>query len=49
MGTHDYDKIKGPFRYVAMPPNSFKFVPLNQKEEVDGHGMMQLFENHKLR
>lgn len=49
MGTHDYDKIKGPFKYVAKDPKSFKFTPLNQEQEVDGLGMMTLLENHKLK
>lgn len=49
MGTHDYDKIKGPFKYVALPPTSFKFIPLNKQEEVDGLGMIKAFENHKLK
>lgn len=30
MGTHDLDKIKGPFKYVASDPESFKFQALNQ-------------------
>lgn len=30
IGTHDFDKIKGPFKYVAKDPKEFKFVPLNQ-------------------
>ncbi len=30
IGTHDFDKIKGPFKYTAQDPKSFKFVPLNQ-------------------
>lgn len=49
MGTHDYDKVKGPFKYVARDPSSFKFIPLNREEEVDGHGMMIAYENHKLK
>lgn len=40
IGTHDFDKIKGPFKYVAKDPKSFKFIPLNQQAEVDGLGMM---------
>ena len=49
IGTHDFDKMKGPFKYVAKNPKDFKFVPLNQKTEVDGLGMMELLENHKLK
>jgi len=40
MGTHDYDKVKGPFKYVAKDPKTFKFTPLNKEEEVDGLGMI---------
>jgi len=49
IGTHDFDKIKGPFKYVAKDPKEFKFIPLNQEVEVDGLGMMDLYENHKLK
>ena len=49
IGTHDMDKIKGPFKYVAKDPKSFMFVPLNQEKEVDGLGMMESLENHKLK
>jgi phenylalanyl-tRNA synthetase beta chain len=30
IGTHDFDKIKGPFQYTAKDPKDFKFVPLYQ-------------------
>ena len=30
IGTHDMDTVKGPFVYDALPPESIKFVPLNQ-------------------
>ena len=33
IGTHDLDKIQGPFRYVAQPPNQIKFVPLKEVKE----------------
>ena len=36
MGTHDLDKCKGPFEYVARAPNSFKFQALNQDKELTG-------------
>lgn len=49
IGTHDFDKMKGPFKYVAKNPKDFKFTPLNQETEVDGLGMMELLENHKLK
>ena len=49
MGTHDLDKVKGPFQYVAKAPESFKFVALNQTEAVDGNGLLAQLENHKLK
>ena len=49
IGTHDFDKIKGPFKYVARDPTTFQFVPLHQEQEVNGLGMMELLENHKLK
>ncbi len=49
IGTHDLDKIKGPFTYKALPPADFKFIPLNQEAEVDGHGMMESLKDHKLK
>lgn len=49
IGTHNLDSIEGPFKYVARDPASFKFVPLNNTEQVDGHGLMKLLENHKLK
>lgn len=49
IGTHDLDKMKGPFKYVARPPTDFRFTPLNHEVEVDGLGMLELLENHKLK
>jgi phenylalanyl-tRNA synthetase beta chain len=49
IGTHNLDSIDGPFKYAARDPASFKFVPLNNTEAVDGHGLMKLLENHKLK
>ena len=34
IGTHDLDKIKGPFTYEALPPKDIKFVPLKMSEEL---------------
>ena len=36
VGTHDYDSIKGPFKYEGRAPASFDFVPLNQSKSVNG-------------
>ena len=49
IGTHDLDTIQGPFRYIAKDPKDFEFVPLNQQKKVNGLGMMELLENHKLK
>lgn len=40
MGTHDLDKIEGPFQYLAKDPKEFEFIPLNQEVKVNGLGMM---------
>jgi phenylalanyl-tRNA synthetase beta chain len=42
IGTHDLDTIQGPFKYVAKDPKEFSFVPLNQKDKVNGLEMMEL-------
>lgn len=47
IGTHDLDTLQGPFRYNAEPPGEIKFVPLNQTVEVDGPGLMQLYESDR--
>lgn len=44
MGTHDYDKIKGPITYEALPPKEIVFHALKQSESMNAE---QLFE--KLR
>jgi phenylalanyl-tRNA synthetase beta chain len=42
MGTHDLDTVTGPFRYAALNPESFRFVPLNRTELVDGVELLEL-------
>lgn len=50
MGTHDFDKVQGPFTYEAVTPECISFVPLNQELLVDGMGMMSLYEtDNKLK
>ena len=39
MGTHDLDKIEGPFTYECVDPASIKFAHLYSDEEMDGHGV----------
>jgi len=43
IGTHDLDKIKGPFKYGAKPPKDIKFVPLNQVKEFNAEELMELY------
>ncbi len=43
IGTHDLDNIKGPFRYMALPPKQIKFKPLNQTQEFDAAQLMELY------
>ncbi|WXC65596.1 hypothetical protein SNK03_011396 [Fusarium graminearum] len=47
IGTHDYDTIKGPFTYEALPPKDIKFTPLNQTKEMDSTELMSFYENDK--
>ncbi|KAK2690304.1 hypothetical protein QWA68_011162 [Fusarium oxysporum] len=47
IGTHDYDTIKGPFTYEALPPKDIKFIPLNQTKEMDCAELMNFYENDK--
>jgi len=50
IGTHDYDTVKGPFTYTALPPTDIKFKPLNQTEEMDGEKLMKFYEtDNKLK
>lgn len=45
MGTHDLDKVSGvELSYAAKRPEEIRFRPLNQATEVDGHGLMRLYE-----
>ncbi|CAG9773084.1 unnamed protein product [Ceutorhynchus assimilis] len=46
IGTHDYDKIKGPFIYDAKAPQDIKFVPLNQDKEYNAEELMNLYATH---
>eukprot|EP00112_Aurelia_sp_Birch-Aquarium-sp1_P008923 Seg1997.6 transcript_id=Seg1997.6/GoldUCD/mRNA.D3Y31 product="Phenylalanine-tRNA ligase beta subunit" protein_id=Seg1997.6/GoldUCD/D3Y31 len=48
IGLHDLDKIKGPFRFTAEPPNEIKFKALNQTKEMTATELMQLYksDNH---
>jgi phenylalanyl-tRNA synthetase beta chain len=43
IGTHDLDKIRGPFVYDALPPQQIKFKPLNHDKEITAPEIMQLY------
>lgn len=47
IGTHDLDTIEAPFVYKALPPNQFRFAPLNRTEEYTGEGLMELYEKER--
>ncbi|CAG8638736.1 2569_t:CDS:2, partial [Scutellospora calospora] len=47
IGTHDFDTIKGPFTYEALPPKEIKFAPLNQTKELDGEELMNFYTTDK--
>lgn len=44
IGTHDLDTLTPPIFYRAMPPSDIHFVPLFEKEEMDGHQMMKALD-----
>jgi len=43
VGTHDLDTIKGPFKYMAKPPEDIKFIPLNQTKEFTSGELMEVY------
>lgn len=45
IGTHDLDTIEAPFTYEALPPDAFRFAPLNRTEEYSGTELMSLYES----
>lgn len=47
IGTHDLDTIQGPFKYDALSPDEFKFIPLNQTKEMTGREMMAFYETDR--
>lgn len=47
IGTHDLDKIQGPFFYDAKPHNEVKFIPLIGTTEVDGNQLLDLLNKHQ--
>ncbi|OAX83542.1 phenylalanine-tRNA ligase, beta subunit [Emergomyces africanus] len=47
VGTHDLDKLNGPFTYEALPPKDISFVPLNQTRKMNGEELMEFYEKDK--
>eukprot|EP00199_Chlamydomonas_sp_CCMP681_P001430 CAMPEP_0119113428 /NCGR_PEP_ID=MMETSP1180-20130426/43881_1 /TAXON_ID=3052 ORGANISM="Chlamydomonas cf sp, Strain CCMP681" /NCGR_SAMPLE_ID=MMETSP1180 /ASSEMBLY_ACC=CAM_ASM_000741 /LENGTH=613 /DNA_ID=CAMNT_0007101485 /DNA_START=181 /DNA_END=2022 /DNA_ORIENTATION=+ len=46
IGTHDLDKVQGPFTYEALPPDEIKFMPLKQTREFTASELMQHYLDH---
>lgn len=44
IGTHDADTVQGPLTYGAEDPAEIRFVPLAGTAELDGHGVVALYE-----
>jgi len=44
IGTHDAATVRGPLRYGAEDPAEIRFVPLAGDTELDGHGVVALYE-----
>ena len=44
IGTHDFDTIEGPFRYMCRDPKEIKFAPLNRDEENTAEELMGIYE-----
>jgi phenylalanyl-tRNA synthetase beta chain len=43
IGTHDLDKIRGPFVYTAMPPKDIRFCALNEMTEMTAVQLMEKY------
>lgn len=44
IGIHDYNKIEGPFKYIATAPNQNSFVPLDKENKMIPQ---EILEEHK--
>ncbi|KAI8866642.1 phenylalanyl-tRNA synthetase [Ramicandelaber brevisporus] len=49
IGTHDLDKVVGPFKYDARQPEAIRFVPLTQTAEMNGREIMTFYEDKYLK
>jgi phenylalanyl-tRNA synthetase beta chain len=47
IGTHDLDKIEGPYTYEALAPEDIKFIPLNQTKEMNAKQLMEFYEKDR--
>lgn len=47
IGTHDLDTVQGPFTYEALAPEDIKFIPLNQKKEMNGNELMEFYDKDR--
>ena len=45
MGTHDYDKMKGPITYEALPPKDIIFRALKQDKEMNCVELFDVLKN----
>ncbi|XP_054821886.1 phenylalanine--tRNA ligase beta subunit, cytoplasmic [Prosopis cineraria] len=45
IGTHDLDKLEGPFTYEALPPSSIFFVPLKQEKNFRADELMEFYKS----
>ncbi|XP_028772641.1 phenylalanine--tRNA ligase beta subunit, cytoplasmic [Neltuma alba] len=45
IGTHDLDKLEGPFTYEALPPSSINFVPLKQEKNFRADELMEFYKS----
>uniref|UniRef100_A0A182TSZ9 Phenylalanine--tRNA ligase beta subunit n=2 Tax=Anopheles melas TaxID=34690 RepID=A0A182TSZ9_9DIPT len=46
IGTHDLDKLQGPFTFDAKSPKDIRFVPLNQEKAMTGEELMEFYSTH---
>lgn len=45
IGTHDLDKIEGPFTYEELPPTEINFVPLKQTRTFRADELMEFYKS----
>jgi phenylalanyl-tRNA synthetase beta chain len=44
IGTHDLDKLKGPFEYDARDPEKIKFIPLGKDKSYTAKELMTVYQ-----